>query len=44
MYDNRTVYRVGKIIRPDLFDEDIRVECTNGIHFFITRKEAEEYV
>lgn len=20
-----------------------RVECTHGIHFFITRKEAEEY-
>ena len=28
---------------PDSFDDDIRVECTNGVHFFITRKEAEEY-
>ena len=25
------------------FDPDIRVECTSGIHFFITRREAEEY-
>ena len=37
------VYRVGKIVRPDSFNPDIRVECTHGIHFFITRAEAEEY-
>ena len=36
-------YRVGKWVKPDKFDEDVRVECTNGIHIFITRKEAEEY-
>ena len=36
-------YRIGKIIKPDKFDNDIRVECTNGIHCFLTRKEAEEY-
>ena len=38
-----TVYTVGAIIRPDSYDPDIRVECTHGIHFFITRKEAEAY-
>jgi hypothetical protein len=36
-------YRVGEMAIPDKFDPDIRVECTHGIHFFITRKEAEEY-
>ena len=25
------------------FDDDVRVECAQGIHFFITRKEAEDY-
>jgi len=36
-------YRVGKIVRADSFDDDIRVECSHGIHFFVTRKEAEEF-
>jgi len=38
-----TKYRVGKITRPDKYDDDIRLECTHGIHFFMTRREAEEY-
>jgi hypothetical protein len=38
-----TVYTVGQQVFPDGYDDDIRIECTNGIHFFITRKEAEEY-
>jgi hypothetical protein len=37
------IYRVGETVRPDKYDDDIRVECTNGIHFFITKKEAEDY-
>jgi len=36
-------YKVGKIITADDFNGDIRAECTHGIHFFITRREAEEY-
>ena len=40
---SRTVYRVGEVVRPDRFDTCRWEECTNGIHFFITRKEAEEY-
>ena len=39
----RTVYKVGEVVRPDMFDTCRWEECTNGIHFFITRKEAEEY-
>ena len=34
-------YEVGKIAVPDKYDDDIRVECSSGIHFFITREEAE---
>jgi hypothetical protein len=44
--DNHTgklEYRVGCWVKPDKFDADIRVECTSGIHFFITREEAESY-
>ena len=40
---SRTVYKVGEVVRPDRFDTCRWAECTNGIHFFITRKEAEEY-
>ena len=36
-------YRVGAEVRPDSYDDDPRVECTNGIHFFLTRAETEEY-
>jgi hypothetical protein len=42
-HDCKTVYRVGEIVRPDSYNDDIRLECTNGIHFFVTRAEAEAY-
>ena len=38
-----TVYRVGEIVRPDSYDDDIRIECSHGIHFFLTRGEAERW-
>jgi len=37
------VYEVGKVIRPDGFDENRWEECSSGVHFFITRWEAENY-
>jgi len=37
------VYRVGDTVYPDSYDDDIRVECTHGLHFFLTRKEAESW-
>ena len=40
---NTLEYKEGEIVVADSYDDDIRVECTNGIHFFMTRKEAEEY-
>ena len=41
-YDG-TPYRIGKRVYPDKFDPDERVACSNGIHVFITRKEAEDW-
>jgi len=37
-------YEKGKVIVPDKYCDDIRIECSNGIHFFMTRKEAVEFL
>ena len=42
-HDKRFVYRVGETVVPDSFDEDRWNECSNGIHFFITKQEAIDY-
>ena len=45
-YDKHTVktlYKEECEVIPDKFDPDIRVECSHGIHFFLTRIEAENY-
>ena len=42
-HDARFVYEVGKIIRPDKWDKNRWEECSSGVHFFITRWEAENY-
>jgi hypothetical protein len=43
-YDCDFVYEVGKTIKPkNKFSEDWQSECASGIHFFITRLEAENY-
>ena len=39
----RTEYRAGETVRPDSFDDNWQDECSHGIHFFITRAEAEAY-
>jgi hypothetical protein len=39
----QTEYRVGETVRPDSWDDDWMNECSHGIHFFITRAEAEAY-
>jgi hypothetical protein len=36
-------YVVGETVCDPSYDPDIRVECTRGIHFFMTRKEAEGF-
>jgi hypothetical protein len=43
-YDSTFVYKVGETVYPkDGFDENRWEECAGGIHFFITRLEAERY-
>ena len=42
-YDSTFVYRVGETVEEPNFCEDRWNECSQGIHFFITRKEAENY-
>ena len=37
------VYEVGKETLPDKFDDNRWNECSNGIHFFLTREEAERW-
>ena len=38
-----TKYEIGQITRCDKWCEDFTKECAGGIHFFITRLEAENY-
>lgn len=42
VHDNNFKYVVGKNITADRYDENID-ECSNGIHFFLTREKAEKY-
>ena len=42
-YDAGFVYRVGQTVEVDNFDTDRLNECAPGVHFFITREEAENY-
>ena len=42
-HDSSFKYKKGEIVRPDKFDENPLIECSNGIHFFLTKKEAENY-
>lgn len=43
LHGPKTEYRVGTRVMPDAFDDNWMDECSNGIHFFITRTEAENY-
>ena len=42
-YNNDFVYRVGETVFADSFDENRWNECSNGIHFFISRELARKY-
>ncbi len=43
MHDGKTEYRVGQITRCDKWDDDRWNECSGGIHFFLTREEAQAF-
>ena len=36
-------YKIGEIVRADSYDPDPLVECSNGIHFFLTKQEAKDW-
>ena len=42
-HDPSFLYRLGETVEVPDADFDNRVECTKGIHFFMTREEAENY-
>ena len=42
-YDNSFEYRLGQEIEIKDFNLMYNVECASGVHFFRTKKEAEEY-
>jgi hypothetical protein len=42
-HDSSFVYEVGKRVIPSAYDENFLNECSSGIHFFITKEEAEAY-
>ena len=43
-YDKSFIYKVGEIIEVKDYNKDRWNECSNGIHFFITRDEAIMYL
>jgi hypothetical protein len=43
-YDKEFAYKVGDAVKPkEPFSDDWQNECASGIHFFITKLEAENY-
>ena len=42
-HDPSFIYKIGEIVEVADFDTDRWNECSTGIHFFITRKEAVDY-
>ena len=42
-YDNHFAYKIGEMVYSDSFDDDFWVECSNGIHFFMKRKDAVDF-
>jgi hypothetical protein len=42
-YDSNVIYVKGKTVRCDKWNSDFQVECGGGIHFYITRAEAEAH-
>jgi hypothetical protein len=42
-HDGKTEYVAGKRVVPNSFDENWQEECSTGVHFYITRIEAENH-
>jgi len=37
-------YKAGGLTYPDKYCDDIRIDCSHGIHFFMTRREAKQWM
>jgi hypothetical protein len=44
LHDNETEYRPGVRVTAHKWDEHWQEECSGGIHFYITREEAEAHI
>ncbi|RVH87803.1 pentapeptide repeat-containing protein [Sinorhizobium meliloti] len=44
LHDGKTEYIAGARVTPDSFDENWQEECSSGVHFYITRAEAEAHL
>ena len=42
-HDRKTEYKKGETVKCDKWDDERFNECSGGIHFFITREEADDY-
>ena len=43
-HDHNFIYTVGEVVEVPDFDDDRWNECSTGIHFFINRQEAVDYI
>lgn len=43
LHESGFEYKVGEMVYPDSFDDDRWIECSNGIHFFMTKQETIDY-
>lgn len=43
LHESGFEYKVGEMVYPDSFDDNRWIECSNGIHFFMTKQEAIDY-
>ena len=43
IYNPSVIYRKGETVKCDKWEPDRWIECGGGIHFFITKQEAEDH-
>jgi len=42
-YKHKVLYKTGTRVHPDSYCDDVRIECGQGINFFISKQEALDY-
>jgi len=43
IHTGNTKYKIGEKVVPDSFDPNPLIECSHGIHFYITEQEAKDH-